>query len=440
MSPHVSRWIENLPPQCRFFGVGIRRPTVLSILLVAILITQSSSMLRGESPSSDSPKGKLFLFGGAERDANQLLWDEFVKAVGGKGSKVAIFATASSFPERTGNLFSNHMKSLGLEPFIVPAAPMLKNVDVAQVVRDPVWIERVGQADAIFLAGGEQSRYRKTLIDPQNQETPMLSAIRKVYQRGGLIAGTSAGTAIMSRMMFIDAERILPVLVEGARVGKEVDAGLNFLSKDWFVDQHFLTRGRFGRSLVAMQTYDFPYGVGIDEDTALLIEGGSKARVLGYRGVLLMNAKGASRSPDEQRFHWKNVQLSYLSHGDMFDMNTLEIKPGPEKRPEDKVDPNTKDFKPYYLLKQFYNDIFANTQLLDLMYKLVDGPHSEAIGLAFDGDEAKKGDTPGFEFRFYRKGDSVSWDSPIALGDSNTVLNVYLDILPIVIRGPIYGP
>ncbi len=266
----------------------------------------------------------------------------------------------------------------------------------------------------------------------------MLSAIRHVYQNGGLIAGTSAGTAIMSRVMFIDAERVHDVLVRGVQMGKEVDRGLGFLSKNWFVDQHFLTRGRIGRSLVAMQTFDFPFGIGIDEDTAVMIDHDKKLSVIGYRGAVFIDASRASRNAHEKKFHWNNVRLSYLSHGDVLDMETLHVQPGPEKRNEDRIDPQAKDFKPYYLLKQFYNDIFANTQLLDLMIKLVDSPHEEAIGLSFDGDEASRGDTQGFEFRFFRKSDTLSWESPIAKGDPCTVLNVYLDIRPIDIHGPLY--
>jgi cyanophycinase len=387
---------------------------------------------------SEAPRGSLMLIGGSERDSNELLWSELARLAGGRGGTVAVFATASSFPERTGRLFAAHLRTLGLDPFVVPASPLLTGVDHRQIVRDPEWIDRVKHADAVFLAGGEQARYREVLVDDDGAETPLLQAIRHVYQRGGLVAGTSAGTAVMSRVMFIDAEQILPVLQHGARMGREVDRGLGFLPADWFVDQHFLTRGRFGRSLVAMQTYSFPYGLGIDEDTALVIEQGQRARVVGYRGVVVMDASAAVIDSDEPRFNTGNVLLHYLSHGDTLDLRGRQVDVAPQKRDEHRIDPQAPGFKAYYQHKQFSNDVFGNTQLLDLMYKLVDSPHDEALGLAFDGAAAREGSTPGFEFRFRRGPGTVSWDSPEAIGDPYTVLNIRLDIRPITIQGPLY--
>jgi len=254
-----------------------------------------------------------------------------------------------------------------------------------------------------------------------------------------VVVGTSAGMAVMSRIMFINAELILPVLIDGARMHREVDQGLGFLPDDWFVDQHFLTRGRFGRTLVAMQTYNFGFALGIDEDTAVIIEHGSKARVIGYRGAVIVDGSNAERDTREARFQVRGLKLSYLSHQDELNLVTREVTLGPEKKPDDLIDPFAPGFVPYYPHKQFYNDIFANTTLLDLMYKLVDSPHDEAFGLSFDGDAARRQpETPGFEFRFYRTRESKSWESPTTLGDPFTVLNIFLDVRPITIRGPLY--
>lgn len=95
------------------------------------------------------------------------------------------------------------------------------------------------------------------LVNQDESPTPLLEAIWHVYRSGGLVAGTSAGAAVMSRAMFVEADFVLPVLTDGVQVGKEVDHGLGFLPRDCFVDQHFLTRGRFGRALVAMQALNF---------------------------------------------------------------------------------------------------------------------------------------------------------------------------------------
>jgi cyanophycinase len=285
-----------------------------------------------------------------------------------------------------------------------------------------------------------QSRYRQVLIDEQGQDTPLLAAIKHVYQRGGLVVGTSAGAAVMSRVMYVDADFVLPVMLHGARQGKELADGFGMVPRDWFIDQHCLARGRFARALVAMQTIEAPFGLGIDENTAVVIEQGKTARVVGYRGVIVLDMSAATSDRTIARFNFKKARLTYLSHGDQIDLATREVIVDPVKtaHDKDKIDPRQLGFDPYYKTKLFFNDILGNMALVDLMYKLVDSPHEETLGLAFDGIAARSGDTPGFEFRFYRGSDTVSWDSHRAHGDSHTVKNVYLDIRPVTIKGPLY--
>jgi len=377
--------------------------------------------------------------GGSERDDNHALWAELVRLAGGKGARVAVFPTANMHPEQSGEDVAKQLRNLGLDPFLVPAFAVHGKDDHREVVRNPQWVERVRQADAVFLGGGMQARYRQVLLDDDGQNTPLLEAIRHVYRRGGLVAGTSAGTAVMSRVMYVNADHVLPVLLKGARHGKELDEGFGLVPEKWFIDQHCLARGRFARALVAMQTCDVPFGLGIDEDTAVVIEEGRTARVLGYRGAVVLDLSKATKSHAAgERFNLQKAKLSFLSHGDQIDLESREITLAPEKRPQDLIDPRLPGFKPYYEERLFFNDVLGNTALVDLMYKLVDSPHDEAIGLAFDGIAARRGETPGFEFKFYRGKDTVSWDSHHARGDSHTVKNVYLDIRPITIRGPLY--
>ena len=378
------------------------------------------------------------LLGGDERGDNAVLWSELVRLAGGKGARVAIFPTGSRDPERSGLTHSNHLRSLGLEPFVVPAVAAPNQADQRQVVADPQWVERVRQADCVFLCGGMQSRYRQVLIDEQGRDTPLLSAIRHVYQRGGLVAGTSAGAAIMSRAMYVDADFVLPVMLHGARQGRELAGGFGLVPGDWFIDQHCLVRGRFARALVAMQTIETPFGLGIDENTAVVIEQGKTARVVGYRGAIVLDLSESTSDRTIAKFNLKKARLSYLSQGDQIDLATRVVTLDPQKTALEKIDPRKPGFDPYYKQRLFVNDILGNMALVDLMYKLVDSPHDEAIGLAFDGIAARSGHTPGFEFRFYRGPDTVSWDSHRSHGDSHTVKNIYLDVRPITIHGPLY--
>lgn len=427
---------------------GMRFPRIWTMgrmmrcALSAILLACATTLIAGEAIDvhtdvEAAPTGRLMLMGGAVRPDSEIIWAEFARLAGGDGAKVAIFPTASANPVRTGEIMNRRLRAYGLDPFVVPAATHLTEVDYRTVVDDPAWVKQVRDADAIFLAGGEQARYRKVLVNQDESPTPLLQAIWHVYRKGGVVAGTSAGTAVMSRAMFVDADFVLPVMTGGVRIGEEVDHGLGFMPSDCFVDQHFLARGRFGRALVAMQALNFLYGLGIDEDTAAVVERGV-ARVVGYRGTLVLDAKKAIKATKESRFNVEGVKLSYLTHGDTLDLKTLKVEVAEEKRSEHKIDPRSPDFHPEYPQRQFYNDILTNTTLRELMYKLVNSPHEEATGLAFDGRAALQGPTPGFEFRFYRQSDTVGWEAPQATGDPHTVLNVYLNVRPIEIKGPLY--
>jgi cyanophycinase len=286
--------------------------------------------------------------------------------------------------------------------------------------------------------GGSQGRIVDALRDDRGHDTPMLEAIRSVYEKGGVVAGTSAGAAIMSHVMYRDAPAPLEILREGVQLGRELDHGLGFLPPTWFVEQHCLVRGRFARALVAMHTEKIPHGIGVDENTALVVRRGRHATVIGYKGVLIMDASKAVSDDDAEGFTLTNVTLSYLDRGDAIDLETLAVTPSPEKADETALDPNAADFRPYYDQRMFYTDILGNATVADLMGRLIDNAESEAIGLAFSGLDAQNRPSDGFEFRFYRGPESRGWYTESFGGEDYTVLNIHLDILPIRISGPLY--
>jgi cyanophycinase len=423
-------------------AVGSRTSLVQFRILFPIVICLAAiaapASRAEDAAAAEPPKGRLLLMGGAEREDNPVLWNELLVLAGGTGARVAVFPTGSHNPEKTGAALSARLRRLGLAPFVVPVGELGDYPDSRRIVADPKWVERVRRADAVFLSAGMQSRYRRSLIDDRGKDTPLLEAIHHVYQRGGLVAGTSAGTAVMSHVMFVDADFVLPTMLNGTRLGHELDAGFGLAPRDWFIDQHALARGRFARALVAMQSQNIPFGLGVDEDSAVVIEQGRKARVVGYRGAVVLDLSQMTFDRAIGKFNLRKARLSYLSHGDQVDLATRAITVDPEKTDHDLVDPRKPGFEPYFEHRIFSNDILGNMALLDLMYKLVDSPYDEAIGLAYDGRAARRGNTPGFEFRFYRGEDTVSWNSHRAHGDSHTVKNVYLDIRPITIRGPLY--
>src|SRR5579863_3938729 len=210
--------------------------------LIGLALCASHCRAENEANFGNAPRGRLMLLGGSERGDNLVLWSELARLAGANGAsdkraRVAVFPTGSRIPERSGAAHSKHLQSLRLDPFVVPAVVTAERADQYQVATDAQWIQRVRRADAVFLSGGNQARYRQVLVDEQGRDTPLLEAIRHVYRRGGLIAGTSAGAAVMSRVMYVDADYVLPVMLHGAHHGKGLAEGFGLVPQDWFIDQ-----------------------------------------------------------------------------------------------------------------------------------------------------------------------------------------------------------
>jgi cyanophycinase len=187
-----------------------------------------------------------------------------------------------------------------------------------------------------------------------------------------------------------------------------------------------------------MRSQEIPYGIGVDENTAFVVRRGRYGTVIGYKGVLIMDASKAVSDADTEGFNLANVTLSYLDRGDALDLETLAVTPAPEKADETALDPNAADFRPYYDQRMFYTDILGNATVADLMGRLIDNSESEAIGLAFSGLDAQNRPSDGFEFRFHRGPESRGWYTESFGGEDYTVLNIHLDIHPIRISGPLY--
>ncbi|NCY01748.1 MAG: cyanophycinase [Planctomycetia bacterium] len=388
----------------------------------------------------DDPRGALVIIGGSERFRDREPWDTIVELAGGEGAKIAIFPTArGKNPAATCAQVAKAFSRAGADPLVVPVAWGEPGRSVREAVADPALVQMVRNATGVYFVGGAQGRIADAMLDDEGRDTPMLAAIRDLYREGGVIAGTSAGAAIMGHVMYRDAPSPLRILRNGVRYGEELDRGLGFLDSRWFVEQHCLVRGRFARAIVAMRSQGIPYGIGVDENTALVVRHGRAATVIGYKGVLILDASAADADPDEEGFNVRNVRLSYLDRGDSIDLETLVVTPAAEKSDETLLDPNAPDFDPSYGHRMFYTDILGNATVADLLGRLIDNEEEEAIGLAFNGLDAREQPAEGFEFRFYRGPDSKGWYTESFGGEDYTVLGIHLDIRPISIAGPLYS-
>ncbi|HEY4083873.1 MAG TPA: cyanophycinase [Burkholderiaceae bacterium] len=401
-------------------------------LLIGLLLAAS---VRAEEPI----KGTAIVIGGALRYENHAVWQRVVDAAGGKGARIAVLATASANPEYSAEQIVNALNRHGAQAEAIPVAPRWPGLDLQAQLNNPALIEKVRNSQGVYFSGGAQSAIVETL-QPGGKPTAMLQAIWEVYRRGGVVAGSSAGAAIMSAAMFRDAPDPLLVMKGGRlRDGREVSLGLGFVRTGLFVDQHFLKRGRLGRMLPFMLTFGYKLGVGVEENSAAVIQG-DEMEVIGARGVLLVDMSEAATDPKQALFNVSNVRLSWLDPGDRHNFKTGLTTPSEIKRVEPKLDPAAPEYRPASRRDAFYPNMLGDGVIADAMGLLIDDTRGEFKGLAFAGRPLFSDTQPdlGFEFRLYKGPGSVGWCTGALGGDDCTVLNLRLDVQPVQMTKGLY--
>jgi len=175
---------------------------------------------------------------------------------------------------------------------------------------DPQLVNRLLNADGIFMTGGDQRRLMGLIW-----ESEVARAMHTAFHlRGCCIGGTSAGAAALSRHML--AEGDTPRLPE--KDAAILDLGLGFVSTA-IIDQHFSERRRLGRLLSVLAQRPEMLGVGIDEDTALVIERGQSVEVIGKGAVTLIDGRRMSSNFEDvdsnERLEMLGVNLHLLPAG-----------------------------------------------------------------------------------------------------------------------------
>jgi cyanophycinase len=267
------------------------------------------SACAGPRPRPGDTKGSLVIIGGGLRANNAEVWQKIVALAGGKGARIAVLPTAAQNPEREGGMADalNALRRAGLRRAGRAAAGRHRR---AQGRRRPGAGRRRAQGRRRVLHRRRPGPHHRFAAAPDGSNTAVLDALWALYRRGGVIAGTSAGAAIMSSTMFYDPPLdVLPVLKHGVVDGKDVAPGLGFIGDDVFVDQHLLARGRFARMLPAMLAKGYTLGLGIDENTAAVVGPARDVTVIGYRGALVLDLarcrhrQGAAGLQSVQRAH-----------------------------------------------------------------------------------------------------------------------------------------
>jgi len=276
-------------------------------------------------------------------------------------------------------------------------------------------------------------------VEGKYVDNVILKTIRNIYKNGGVIAGTSAGAAIMTSPM-IGGGNSLGAMLQGYTNIDNYDIpddqrvfiteGPGFLQNPSIaIDQHAIKRGRFGRLIVSMIANNQKLGFAVDENTALVIRG-NIAEVVGESGVLIIDLSEATYS-NNFPLKAQNIKISYIEQLDIYDFVNKKLV----KKAYYKTLP-TKNNEYYTHLTNISAAILEADVIKRLLIEdLVDHAGNEyVIAIAFDGLGILKGLKPGDGVKLiFKKGpDTEGWGGrDLASGEWKTsIFNVYLDIEP----------
>ncbi len=257
-------------------------------------------------------EGRLVIVGGGAHD--DAVMGPLVEMAGGKNARIVIIPQASGEPLETAKDQAAQFRRLGAgsaDWVLFPAGEADK----------PEHLAKFKHANAVFFTGGDQV----TLVSFLGG-TKMLEEARRIWREGGIVAGTSAGAAVMSRVMLTGDDRLagqddepFAAIRSSAVVTAE---GFAFLPDNIVIDQHFLKRKRQNRLISVVLERPGLTGIGIDENTALVVGPGRKCSVLGESLVTVFETAKAGPVTGDGRGHLaaRGIAMHLLKHGDAYEL------------------------------------------------------------------------------------------------------------------------
>ena len=282
-------------------------------------------MAKNESKYNECPvpKGTLLIIGGAENKGEEEAKEKqtpsdferlevlktFIALTGKEDPVIEVITTASSEGEES---YEDYRKAF--TELKISHIGHIHHQDRKAVIGNDELLERIRRADGIFFAGGDQLKYTFTYGG-----TAFLTVIKEryIYEKI-VVAGTSAGAMALSTPMIYAGNDEVQEL--GGMI--KVTTGLEFL-KDVCIDTHFVHRGRFVRMAQVIVTNPTCIGVGIEEDTAIIVRNGLEAEVIGTGTVIVMEGFDITEASikdftNEKPITIQDLRMHILSGGDKY--------------------------------------------------------------------------------------------------------------------------
>lgn len=241
---------------------------------------------------------------------------QVVNESGGKNAKILVITTASGVPKEVGVNYIEAFEKLGCDD----VTPLY--IDSKELADAPSTLELLKNCDCIMFSGGNQSKITKHI---RNTEFHKI-LIHRYHNEDFVVAGTSAGAMCMSKEMIAGGSS-KESFIKGAT---KMRRGLNLIP-ELIIDTHFIQRGRFGRLSEAVALFPERIGIGLAEDTGLIIKNGNKVEVIGSGMVIVFDPGQLTHNniailKDSTPLTMTHLITHVLSAGDCYDIEHRTVK------------------------------------------------------------------------------------------------------------------
>ncbi len=279
----------------------------------------------------ENPLGHLVAVGGAEDKGTDLekgivqrnrlnffelgILKNVIGLIGGANARVEVITTASSIPDEVGQNYKDAFAKLGCSNV---GHMRIRNREEASHAE---FIERLTGCDCVMFSGGNQLRLSSIFGG-----THFLDVLKSRYQNSNfLIAGTSAGAMAMSNTMIYEGNAAMAHLKGEVKI----TTGLGFL-QNVIIDTHFDKRGRFNRLAQAVAAQPGAIGIGLGEDTGVVVSEGNELRAIGSGSVVIIDGKNIEyNNIADIRFgepiSVENIIVNIMSKGDIYNLNNRKF-------------------------------------------------------------------------------------------------------------------
>src|ERR1700724_3710930 len=279
-------------------------------------MTDASTPERLPPTTDGGPVGPVMVIGGAEdKLGERVILSRFVQLAGGDQARIAVISTASSLGDAATELYRQIFARVGVSK-VTGLRP-----ETREEANDPQTVEALKDVTGIFMTGGNQLRLSSVIGG-----TKLGSAILDAHGRGVVVAGTSAGaSAVATHMMAFGSSGATP-----KNRMAHVSVGLGLLV-NVVVDQHFEQRTRLGRLLAVVAQSPSLIGLGLDEDTAAIVDGDDILEVIGRGAVTIVDGSDVITDAFQVTGHnammVANARLHSLPSGYRFDLRGRRVLP-----------------------------------------------------------------------------------------------------------------